>query len=184
VSWRYLPNTLTLLRIALVAPTVWSLHAQRFRTALALIVLAALTDGLDGFLARRFQWGSRVGSILDPAADKLMLASVFVALGWLGHLPVWLAALVVARDAVIVAGALAYHLLVEDVRMDPTGAGKTTTAVQLALVGVVVAQLAGLPLPAWIVEGLVWLAGAVTVWSGADYVYRWTRLALAARPGR
>lgn len=180
MSWHHLPNTLSLVRIALVAPAVWSLQAQRFRTALALIVLAAVTDALDGYLARRFHWGSRVGSILDPLADKLMLVSVYVALGWLGHVPVWLAALVVARDAVIVAGALAYHLLIEEVRMDPTGAGKATTAVQLALLGAVIGRLAGLPLPAGLVDALVWLAGAVTLWSGADYVYRWTRRAIAA----
>lgn len=184
MSWRHLPNTLSLLRIALVAPAVWSLQAQRFRTALALIVLAAVTDALDGFLARRFQWGSRVGSILDPVADKLMLVSVFLALGWLGHLPLWLAVLVVARDALIVAGALAYHLLIEEVRMDPTVAGKATTAVQLALLGSVVAHLAGLPLPGGLVDALVWLTGTVTLWSGVDYVYRWTRRALAARAGR
>ncbi|MCU0936089.1 MAG: CDP-alcohol phosphatidyltransferase family protein [Gammaproteobacteria bacterium] len=184
MSWRYLPNLLSVVRIALVIPTVWSLQGQRFRTALALIVLAAATDALDGFLARRFHWASRLGSVLDPLADKLMLVSVFLALGWLGHLPAWLAALVVARDAVIVAGAVAYHLLIEDLRMDPTGAGKATTAAQLALLGAVVAHLAGVPIPAWLVEGLVWLTGAVTLWSGADYVYRWARRAVAAPSNR
>ena len=181
MTWRFLPNTLSLLRIGLVVPAVWSLHAQRYRLAIALIVLAGATDALDGLLARRFGWSSYVGAILDPLADKLMLVSIYAALAWLGHLPVWLAGLVVARDLGIVAGAVAFHFLIGTVRMAPTVAGKANTAVQLSLIGVVVGHLAGLPFPAQLGEGLVWLTAATTLWSGGDYVYTWGRRALTSR---
>jgi cardiolipin synthase len=160
---------------------VWSLHAERYRLALALIALAGATDALDGLLARRFAWDSRLGSILDPLADKLMLVSIYAALAWLGHLPVWLAALVVARDIVIVAGAVAFHFLVGVVTMAPTLAGKANTAVQLTLIGVVIGRLAGLPFPGWLGESLVWLTAVTTLWSGVHYVYTWGRRALASR---
>ena len=181
MTWRFLPNTLSLLRIGLVVPAVWSLHAQRYRLAIALIVLAGATDALDGLLARRFGWSSYVGAILDPLADKLMLVSIYAALAWLGHLPVWLAGLVVARDLVIVVGAVAFHFLIGAVRMEPTVAGKANTAVQLSLIGVVVGQLAGLPFPAQLGEALVWFTAATTLWSGGDYVYTWSRRALTRR---
>ena len=184
MSWSLLPNTLCVLRIALVPPTVWALGAARYRTALALVVLAALTDALDGFLARRFGWGSRVGSVLDPLADKVMLVSLFLALGWLGLLPFWLTALVVLRDVVIVVGAIAYQVLVGGLKMEPTVAGKATTAAQLLLLGVVVGGLAGVPLPEGLVVTLIGIAAAVTLWSGVDYVYRWAQRAIAASRGR
>lgn len=184
MSWSLLPNTLCVLRIALVPPTVWALGAARYRTALALVVLAALTDALDGFLARRFGWGSRVGSVLDPLADKVMLVSLFLALGWLGLLPFWLTALVVLRDVVIVVGAIAYQVLVGGLKMEPTVAGKATTAAQLLLLGVVVGRLAGVPLPEGLVVTLIGIAAAVTLWSGVDYVYRWAQRAIAASRGR
>ena len=184
MSWSLLPNTLCVLRIALVPPTVWALGVSHYRTALGLVVLAALTDALDGFLARRFGWGSRVGSILDPLADKVMLVSLFLALGWLGLLPFWLTALVVLRDVVIVVGAIAYQVLVGGLKMEPTVAGKATTAAQLLLLGVVVGRLAGVPLPEGLVVTLIWIAAAVTLWSGVDYVYRWAQRAIAASRGR
>lgn len=184
MSWSLLPNSLCILRIALVPPTVWALGASHYRTALGLVVLASLTDALDGFLARRFGWDSKVGSILDPLADKIMLVSLFLALGWLGHLPAWLAVLVVLRDLVIVTGAIAYQILIGGLKMEPTVAGKATTGAQLSLLGVVVGRLAGVPLPEGLVVVLIWLAGAVTLWSGIDYVCRWGLRAIAVSRGR
>lgn len=176
-----LPNALTVLRMFLVGPLIWSLAAERHRTALALLVLAAVTDGLDGFLARRYGWGTRLGSVLDPLADKLLLSVAYLALAWLGHLPVWLAGVVVGRDLLIVAGAVAFHLLIEEVRMAPSPAGKANTAVQLTLIGVVVGGLAGFPFPVGLQHGLVWVTAVFAVWSGADYVYAWGRKAMLAR---
>lgn len=181
MSLRFLPNLLTALRILLVAPVVWSLVASRYRTALVLFLLAGATDLLDGYLARRFDWRSRIGSVLDPVADKLLLSVVYGTLAWTGQLPVWLAVIVVARDLVIIAGAVAFQLLVGEVQMDPSVPGKANTAVQLSLVGVVVGGLAGLPFPAWLAHGLVWLVAATALWSGLDYVYTWGRKAADAR---
>jgi cardiolipin synthase len=181
-SWRFLPNALTLARIAMVFPTVWSLHSDRPRTALALVVAAACTDALDGALARTYEWRSRVGAILDPLADKLLLVSLYGVLAWLSHLPVWLSVLVIARDLVIVGGAVAFYALYGAFEMRPSGLGKLNTAVQLALLGVVIGRLAGLPFPPWLVGPMIWLTAVVAVLSGVDYVLTWGRRALAARP--
>lgn len=181
MSPRNLPNLLTALRILLVAPVVWSLQATRYRTALVLFVIAGVTDLLDGYLARRFNWRTRLGSVLDPVADKLLLSVVYVALAWIDQLPWWLALVVVARDLVIMSGALAFHLLIGEVEMAPRLSGKVNTAVQLSLVAVVVGGLAGLPFPSWLAAALVWGVAATALWSGLDYVRTWARKAIAAQ---
>ena len=103
---RDIPNIISVLRIVLVVPIIVLMLEQQFAAALLLFFVAGLSDGLDGYLAKRNNWGSRLGSILDPLADKLLLISSYVALGWLGLIPVWLVAVVLIRDIVIVSGAL------------------------------------------------------------------------------
>ena len=115
MSLRWLPNAICLVRVLLVAPLVAALLAGRYELALVLLVIAGGSDGLDGFLAKRFGWHTRLGSLLDPAADKLLIGSVFLTLTWLGHVPLLLAAIVIARDAVIVLGSMAYHVLIEPI---------------------------------------------------------------------
>ena len=102
---RHLPNLICLVRIALIWPIVAALNAGAMPLALALFVAAAVSDGLDGYLAKRFSWTSELGKFLDPMADKLLLITVFVASAWLGLVPWWLAAAVVARDVMIGLGA-------------------------------------------------------------------------------
>lgn len=184
VRWHFLPNALTLTRILLVVPIVWALSREDHRTALALLLVAALTDALDGQLARRYQWSTALGAVLDPIADKLLLTALYIVLAWIDHLPVWLAGLVVARDLVIVGGAASYYLLFGAFRMRPSPAGKVNTAVQLTLLGYVLARLAGVPLPESLVAPLVWLTAASTVASGADYVYTWAWRAIVRRQGQ
>src|SRR3990172_3309285 len=100
-----IPNIISLLRMALVPPVVILLLNGYYGWALLVFVSAGLSDGLDGYLAKRFGWRSRLGAILDPLADKLLLVASYLTLGWLGQLPLWLVAVVVGRDIVIVAGA-------------------------------------------------------------------------------
>ena len=114
-----LPNIISTLRIFLVVPTVYFLLHDQYSYALLLFVIAGLSDGLDGFLARRYGWTTRLGSFLDPLGDKLLMTATYFVLGWLGDLPVWLVAVVIGRDVVIVLGALAYRLLVQDISMKP-----------------------------------------------------------------
>jgi len=84
---RHLPNLISMLRILMVPPVAWLIVEQHYALALGLFVVAGVSDGVDGFLAKHYGWTSRLGSILDPLADKLLLSVSFVTLAWLGHLP-------------------------------------------------------------------------------------------------
>jgi cardiolipin synthase (CMP-forming) len=167
---RQLPNLISGLRILLVAPIAVALLHRRWPAAIVLLGVAAVSDGADGFLAKRYGWQSPLGALLDPAADKLLVAAVFVALAAQGSVPVWLAASAVGRDLVIVAGALAYRLRFGPLCVRPTVASKINTLCQLLfLFAVVIRREIGLP-PAW----AMMLGGALvfvtTVVSGLDYV--------------
>lgn len=180
MSLRWLPNAICLVRVLLVAPLVAALLAGRYELALVLLVIAGGSDGLDGFLAKRFDWRTRLGSLLDPAADKLLIGSVFLTLTWLGHVPLLLAAIVIVRDAVIVLGSMAYHMLIEPIRGEPAAISKVNTACQLAFVLFALTTAAygwpGAPV-------LVPLGAAVvftSITSGLTYVLRWSRRAWRA----
>ena len=135
---RDIPNLITVLRILMVPPFVWLLLAGRHFEALVLFFIAGLSDGLDGFLAKRYGWTSRLGGLLDPLADKLLLVSGFIALGYQGLLPVYLVGLVLLRDLVIVSGAIAYHYRVAPLDADPSWVSKVNTVLQIALVLLVI----------------------------------------------
>src|SRR5689334_7087311 len=107
--WRHLPNAITIARIALVLPLVVSIARRDFNAALILVVIAGLSDALDGLLAKRFAWQSWLGGVLDPIADKILLIVCFVSLYVASVMPLWLMGLALARDAVILAGAVTYH---------------------------------------------------------------------------
>ena len=104
-----IPNIITVFRFLLVPPVVLLLLNHRYGAALIVFGVAGFSDALDGFLAKRYGWSSRMGAIMDPLADKLLLVASFVTLGWLGLIPPWLVALVILRDVVIVIGAMIYH---------------------------------------------------------------------------
>jgi len=173
VKRRDIPNLLTFLRFLLTVPVVHLLLAREFSGALLLFAVAGVSDGLDGYLAKRFHWESRLGSILDPLADKVLLVSSFLCLGWLGVLPIWLVAAVILRDTVIVVGGVYYHYQVEPLVAAPSLISKLNTLVQILLVILVVCDAGPLPLPALLVEGLVWGTLATTLLSGLDYVVVW-----------
>jgi cardiolipin synthase len=179
VSLSWLPNAISLLRILLVAPVVVLVARQEFAWALALFVLAGFSDGLDGFLAVRNGWTSRLGSLLDPAADKLLMTGLFVTLAWVGLVPVWLAAVVISRDVVIVIGALAYNFLVRPVPGEPSRISKLNTALQMLFVLFVLSRAAS----GWPDEITLTILGAAilvtVVISGFDYVLSWSRRARA-----
>ncbi|MBS1224087.1 MAG: CDP-alcohol phosphatidyltransferase [Proteobacteria bacterium] len=174
---RDIPNLITGLRILLVAPFLWLLLEECYGAALALFVIAGVSDALDGFLAKYYGWTSELGGLLDPIADKLLLIGAILALGWLRELPGWLVALVIGRDLVIVGGAVAYHLRVERFHAAPLMISKLNTLVQLALVCAVIVHYGLTPLPGWLLTGAIGLTALTTVWSGAAYVWHWGRLA-------
>lgn len=171
-SLRHLPNLISALRILLVAPLVFAIATRRYEAALAVAAVAGVSDGVDGYLARRFRWQSRLGSILDPAADKLMLVCCMVALGWRGEVPPWLVVLVVVRDVVIVLGALAWQRILHSFEAHPSWLSKTTTVAQIAFVLLALAN----PAFAWRLPmtAAVWIVAVLTAASGLDYVVRWS----------
>ena len=176
------PNLITFARLLLVPVMVWLLLEGNFGTALVVFVSAAVSDVVDGYLARRLHQQSYVGAVLDPAADKLMVLCTAVTLTWLKLLPVWVAAAVVLRDVVIVAGFLAYRFLRGHVEMRPTWLGKANTGLVFGVFTLVLAQAAGLSdLGGWLIVAYVVLVGTIVA-SGLHYVWVWS--AKAAHPGR
>ncbi|MCK9488209.1 MAG: CDP-alcohol phosphatidyltransferase family protein [Xanthomonadales bacterium] len=182
---RHLPNTITVARILACPLLAWLIIADQARTALWLAVAVGISDVVDGFLARRFNWQSRLGGLLDPIADKLFLVSAMIALGVTGALPAWLIVLVVVRDLVIVGGAFVYHYRVETLNAAPSVLGKLNTLLQVALVLTALASQAGVPVPAWLLAALVVAVALLAVVSGGQYVLVWSARARAAwRNGR
>jgi cardiolipin synthase len=175
-----LPNIISVLRMFLVVPVVWCLLQSEFATALILFVVAGVSDGIDGFLAKHFGWQSRLGSILDPLADKLLLVSSFITLTWLGLIPLWLLLAVLVRDLLIVLGGVIFHYTLGRFDMQPSRISKLNTFVQIIFVLTVVFYHAELALTSWpwIVEALVYIVFATTLLSGVDYVWVWGRRAL------
>ena len=178
-----IPNLITVFRFLLVPPLVWLLLNDRFGAALVVFGVAGFSDGLDGFLAKRFHWTSRIGALLDPLADKLLLIASFVTLGWLGWIPVWLVVLVCLRDVVIVAGAVSYHFLIEPLTAEPSLISKLNTLAQILLVLAVMLNRDIQPLPALWLDVLLYSVLVATLWSGFDYVWTWSRKALHRHNG-
>lgn len=174
---RHLPNIICLARIALVWPVVVALQAGDYAFAVLLFLIAAVSDGLDGYLAKRFGWTSEFGKFIDPLADKLLLVAVFVVSTWLGLVPKWLAAAAVARDVMIGLGALTFRLWFGPLRGRPTVVSKINTLLQLGyLLGVMMKAAFGFP-PLEVLEALAVMTFVTTVLSGADYILAFTRRA-------
>jgi len=173
LSIRDLPNILTVARMLLVAPLVYLLLSERYLAALVLAVVTGISDWLDGALARRFDWQSRFGGVLDPLADKMLMIAVYASLAWMQALPAWLFGLVVLRDLVIVTGGLAYHRLIEPFRAEPTRFSKFNTLCQVLLMWAVLLALAGAALDPLVVDALVWLVALTVVASMLQYVGLW-----------
>lgn len=176
------PNIITFIRLLLVPVMIHLLVEQRYLFALVVFVGAALSDALDGFLARALDQRSQLGAVLDPAADKLMMLGTTLTLTWIGLLPVWVAAAIVLRDAVIVGGFLAYRWLRGRVEMAPTWLGKFNTFLQFGVLSLVIASAAGvIAAGVWLKAMFVLLVGAIIA-SGLHYVWVWSMK--ATRPER
>lgn len=175
---RDIPNVISLLRIALVIPIVYLLISREFSDALVLFFIAGISDALDGFLAKRYNWATRLGSILDPLADKLLLVFSYLILGWLQYLPMWLVIVVMARDVIIIVGAIAYHELIGQYEMEPSWLSKLNTFFQILLILSLVFSLGAYTLPNWWNENLIYVVAATTLISGINYIWVWGRRAV------
>jgi len=176
---RHLPNIICVLRIALVWPIAAALAEREYFLALSLFMVAGLSDGVDGYLAKRFNWTSELGKFLDPLADKLLLVTVFVEAAWLGLAPWWLTSAVVARDVLIGLGAMAYRLLIGPLRGRPTVSSKINTAMQLLYPVAMLANAAMSFPPREVLDALAILVFITTVFSGLNYMTVFTRRAWA-----
>jgi cardiolipin synthase len=180
VSWsaRQIPNVISSIRILLVAPIAAALANHQLNIAVILFGVAALSDAADGFLARHFGWQSELGAVLDPLADKLLLMTVFIALAYLKLVPLWLTAAVVARDLIIVSGALLYRYCFGALDVRPSAASKFNTVCQAVYISsVVVREEFSVP-SGWLVTVAGALVFVTVVISGMDYVLIYGRQAL------
>jgi cardiolipin synthase len=176
-------NAITLLRLCLVPALAFFLLEGSYVAAFWTFVVASVSDGIDGFVARQFNQRTQIGAVLDPIADKLLILASVVMLAWIKVLPLWLAALMVGRDFVIVVGALSFRLAIGPYAMAPTALGKLCTFFQFSLLVVLLAHSAGyLDVGAY----LPWLFAVValfTLLSGIHYVWVWSRKATAGHAG-
>lgn len=170
-----IPNFITLLRFLLVPAVTFALLIGEVDWAFAGFVAAAISDGVDGFIARHFDQRSELGAYIDPMADKLLLVSVFVMLGYMGHLPLWLVIATVSRDGLIVGGVVLSTIMGNPVAMKPLLVSKANTFVQLLLAALVLAGLAFSFSLGALYTGLVFLSGLLTVASGAAYLVGWIK---------
>jgi len=167
------PNLLTLSRILITPFIVFSILNGFILQALALMVIAGLTDMLDGFIAKHFDMQTVVGAYMDPIADKLMLIGSIISLFIVGQVPLFLFLAVIFRDAVIVIGAVIYELVTHRLEMQPTYLSKTTTVVQIIYVSAALLHIA-LPFPTVLMDASVWITFAITCASGVQYMILWT----------
>ncbi|MEI8176325.1 MAG: CDP-alcohol phosphatidyltransferase family protein [Candidatus Omnitrophota bacterium] len=176
-----LANRISILRVLLIPFFVGSIvyykNEGSFVSYLPFLIffVAVITDGIDGFIARRFNQKTELGTILDPLADKMLLISAFICLSLSTsipehlRLPPWLPILVISRDVIIVLGSVIIHLIKGSVRILPTWLGKSTTFLQMSTI---LSVLVKFPY-----SYVIWyLAALCTVFSGMDYIVRGSRL--------
>lgn len=175
MSLRQLPNLITLARFLLAIPVAIALLRDAYSYALLLFGVAGLSDALDGFLARRFGWFTRLGSLIDPLADKVLLVTTFSVLTIQGHLPLSFLLVVLGRDLVILMGACAYHFLIGKFCGQPSWLSKVCTFLQICFGVLLVMTLAWQvdPLLASGIEMMQWAVVVSCLLSGSHYVLLW-----------
>lgn len=176
----HLPNVLSVLRIILTVPVVVALLKAQFLITLTLFAIAALTDGLDGLIAKHFKCQTNLGAILDPLADKILLVSSFLALFYIGLIPLWLVVIILVRDMVLIAGAVGYYYEVgieNSKSIAPSKISKLNTFLQIVSVLLtIIAQLYPSLLAGLFV--LYVIVATSTLLSGIDYAWAWTQHAI------
>jgi cardiolipin synthase (CMP-forming) len=169
------PNLITIARILLVPLTIWLIVSGEFIWAFAVFLTAGISDGVDGFLARRYKLKTELGAYLDPLADKLLLVSIYVTLGFLKLLPAWLVILVASRDVLIVGAIMLSWIMDKPVAVSPLMTSKVNTVGQIILAGAVLAALGlELKLQPMLMAGS-FIVACLTIASGALYMREWVR---------
>nr|VFJ42383.1 MAG: cardiolipin synthase [Candidatus Kentron sp. DK]VFJ45423.1 MAG: cardiolipin synthase [Candidatus Kentron sp. DK] len=171
----HIPNLITGLRLLLTPPVVLLLIFEEYWLALGIFFVAGISDGVDGFLAKRYGWKTRLGSVLDPLADKILLLATFITLGWLSLVPLWLVVLIILRDAAIVGWAAAYQALTQRLEVHPNLFSKINTVAQILLaLSVMFFQEIDIP---WsgLKTTLIILVLVTTLLSGTIYLIEWAK---------
>lgn len=158
----------------MIFPIAVFLIQESWLNAFILILIAGISDGIDGFLARRFNWQSKLGAVLDPLADKALTIVLFIMLAHKGVISIWLAALVVSRDLIILGGATAYHWLTKKLEMSPLFISKLNTALQILFVLVIMYHLAFSAIPLQLLNVFQLIVAVTTIVSGIMYVVIWS----------
>jgi cardiolipin synthase len=172
---RSIPNGITVLRLILVLPIAFSIVEESYITAFLLFGVSGFSDGLDGFIARRYGWVSAFGKLIDPLADKLMMITTVLTLGLLGHFPVMLMVLIIVKDLTVLGGVFSYTTLAGFPSIQPNFLGKCTTAAQIFLLVSVLLNL-GFPgmLPELFFNIFFWIVAVMTSFDGIIYLWLWT----------
>ena len=168
-----IPNLISLSRLLSVPFAVWLIINDGLLICFWVLVYAGVSDAVDGFIAKRYDLRSKLGGYLDPIADKALLISVFISLGYSGYLYSWLILIVVFRDILILLGALIYHLMYQDLVIEPLVISKINTTVQFILLAVIIG-FNGFNLgESFFIDVLIYITAFTTLSSGAAYVYTW-----------
>ena len=176
-GWLTPPNLISILRICAAPWLGWELAEGNFRIALPLLLLVALSDALDGYLARHFNWKSELGEKLDPLADKILAATLYICFSWQGMLSWGLTALVLGRDAMILGLAALGLTSGRARRFPPSIWGKLSTVCQLTLAAACVLRAGWHDLPPQqLFTALVWAVVVTTAWSGVHYLWKAVRV--------
>ena len=170
---RNIPNLLTLLRMCVAPVLILFLMDRNYGVGTLLFLVAGITDALDGWFAKRFDCVTRLGTILDPIADKMLIITAYIVLALLGDIPLWVVLIVSFRDLGIVGGYLILQTIHDEMPPQPSLLSKLNTLAQITFVLTVMTNKMGLvPLPG-VVDVLLWLVAATTLVSGFHYIYRW-----------
>lgn len=170
-----IPNIISIIRLAMVPYIVWTLLEGRVMLAFILFVAVGISDGVDGYIARKFNQRTELGAYLDPLADKTLLVTMFIALGYLEAIPQWLVIIVITRDILILAGVMVAFVIGNPIEIKPLFVSKANTAVQIVLVSLALAMPAfDLELGA-VQSILVWTCAVLTIASAFAYFAAWTR---------
>lgn len=173
IQLRHLPNLITCIRFILIGPILGALLTKCYPLAFYLFLIAGLSDGLDGLLARFFDWTTPLGALLDPLADKLLLMGSFIVLAYLRQIPLWLTIMVIGRDIWIMGGALLYRYWVGPLDYKPVWISKLNTFFQLVLVTLLIIKLAFFDIPTGLVPRIIEAVFVTTLLSFVQYTWMW-----------
>ncbi|MGE3919357.1 MAG: CDP-alcohol phosphatidyltransferase family protein [Gammaproteobacteria bacterium] len=173
INQTQIPNVITLVRFFLIIPVCWALLTNAYLSALIFFIIAGVSDGIDGFLARSYHWESRFGAITDPMADKLLMISSYACLAWLHLIPMWLFLIILLRDIWILSGVIIYRVITNELDFEATRVSKINTLLQISLVAIILINISVYHVPEIVILLMIYLVLITTLSSLFDYTSVW-----------